>query len=229
MNKLLFLFILSLSISCAAKNIRVMVIDTGTDLSHEEIKSHVREKTDFNYIDENGHGTAMASLVLKDTCESIELISCRYYSPLVNHMDASNACFKRALNENIDYINFSSSGNYEEPTEKKLLKQLSDKGVIIVLAAGNDSINLTKNGKCEGSFPACYLYKNMYIVQNVDRNGNLNPGSNYLKAKNARSEMGVNVPVLLPNKQYGTISGTSPATARFMNSLLLKKCWEMSK
>lgn len=206
-----------------------MVIDTGTDLSHNEISSHVREQFNENYIDRNGHGTAMTSLVLKDTCESIELIACNYFDSPLRRIDSSNECFKRALNENIDYINYSSNGNYIEENEKQILKKLSNKGVIIVVAAGNDGENLTKSGKCQGSYPACYLYKNIYIVQNVDKDGKLDPRSNYLTNKNARSELGVNVPILLPNKQYGVISGTSPATARYTNKLLLKKCWEMSK
>jgi hypothetical protein len=207
-----------------------MVIDSGIDLSHEEISKHVKEHWSFNDLDDQWHGTAMASLVLKDTCDEIELINCNYHPSISkNELEDSNACFNRALKEDISYINYSSSGSSPDKEEEMILKKLSDKGVIIVVAAGNRQLNLMKSGKCEGSYPGCYLFKNMYIVQNIDKNGNIVSSSNYLKHPNARSEIGVDVPILLPNKGYGKTTGTSPSAAKYTNSLLLKECQKLHK
>lgn len=207
-----------------------MVIDTGVDLSHKEIKSHVREAWNFNYKDDHGHGTEISSLVLKDTCGDIELVSCKYYYPwkkdLVND---SNYCFQRALDEDIDYINYSSYGKDPNDEEEALIQELSDKGVIIVVAAGNDEVNLTKTGKCLNAYPACYSIENLYTVENIDQYGNIAAKSNYLKTKNARAEIGVNVPTLEPNGGHGHSNGSSFSAAKYTNSLLLKKCWELSK
>lgn len=221
---------IGISMYADAKTIKVLVIDTGVDLSHEEIKSHVRKPWNLNYYDNIGHGTAMAGLILNGTCGDIELISCRYHFPWDNnYIKASNNCFKRALAEDIQYINYSSSGAESNTEEKEILKQLSDKGVIIVIAAGNHGLNLTKSGKCRGSYPGCYLFKNLYIVQNIDKNEILAPISNYLNHPNARRELGINVPVLFPDKNSGLMTGTSPATAKYTNSLLLRRCWELRK
>lgn len=229
MNKTLLLFIISLicfyfSFQANAKSIRVMVIDTGISVSWPQIKSHVKEPLNDDYKDDHWHGTAMAGLVLENTCDEIELVSCNYHPFKKDEMQHSNDCFKRALNENIQYINYSSSGIYPFKEEKEIIKKLSDKGVIIVVSAGNNGKNLTQTGKCEGSYPACYLFKNVYIVQNIDKNGKLDPTSNYLNDINARSEIGVNILILKPDNTTGNVTGTSPAAAKYTNSLLLEKC-----
>lgn len=217
-------------VSDAQERIKVLVIDTGVDTSHKEIKSHVKEPWDLNYLDDNGHGTAIAGLILKETCNQIELVSCRYYFPWDrNYIEPSNNCFRRALNENINYINYSSTGEESNEKEKELIKSLTDKGVIITVAAGNQSKNLTQTGECKGAFPACYLFPNLFVVQNIDKNEKLDYRSNYLTHPNARSEMGVDVPVLLPKNQVGKLTGTSISAAKYMNSLLLKRCWELNK
>lgn len=230
----LLLLITLFSFQCIASDaIRVMVIDTGVDLSHPEIRSHIKENTNTDdYIDIIGHGTAMSSLVLKDTCPEVELVSCRYYDPsLKDLIQRSNNCFQRALIENIQYINYSSYGKNSNEQERNILTKLSDKGVIITVSAGNDGRNLINplTKECERSYPSCYLLKNVYIVQNIDENGNLVESSNYINHPNTRSEMGLNVPVLAPNNGTTQTTGTSPATAKYMNRLLLQRCKEIKK
>lgn len=229
-----FLIITSFSLSCFADNIKVMVIDTGTDLSHPEIVSHIKSRIDtIDYKDDHGHGTAIAGLVLDNTCPEIELVSCRYVDLPGKFDNISNTidCYKRALVENIDYINYSSSGGEFRLDELNALKALSDKGVIIAVAAGNNGQNLIneKTGVCDKAYPGCFLLDNVYIVQNVDTNGKRYYNSNYINHPNARSEMGVDVFVMTPKKGYTSMTGTSPATAKYMNSLLLKRCLELEK
>jgi len=219
---------------CSAnEKIRVLDVDTGVDLSHKKISSHVKENTNSNnYRDLNGHGTSMAGLVLKNTCEEVELISCNYrdYS-IFNFIDTTTNCFRRALNENIQYINYSSTGSLPSNDEREVLQKLSDKGVIITVAAGNNGKNLInkKTGKCDGSYPSCYLIKNVYIIQNINEYGYLHSTSNFISHVNARSEIGVNVPVLAPDNGTGIMTGTSPATAKHLNRLLLQRCEELKK
>lgn len=223
---------LYLTYEADAQTVKVMVIDTGVDLSHKEIKSHVREKWNFtDYMDDVEHGTAMASLVLKGTCGDIELVSCNYYFTWNKNKQVrqSNVCFERALNENVQYINYSSYGPDPDDTEKAIIKKLVKKGVIITVAAGNESEDLLKTGKCENSYPACYGFKNVYVLQNIDRTGKIFHNSNRLKGKYVRSMVGVNIPVLYPKGKKGFITGTSPSSARYMNSILLHKCWELRK
>lgn len=246
------LFITLFSFQCLSESIKVMVVDTGTDLSWPEISSHVKELiNDIDYIDIDSHGTAMAGLVVKDTCKEVELISCRYYKvPFkYNYVKASIDCFKRAFDENIKYINYSSSGGEPNEEEKNILQQLSDKGATITVSAGNgkdcaideksgelkcisahgENLINPKTKKCEGAYPACYLINNVYIIQNIYEDGSLVETSNYLNHPNVRSEVGYEVSVLYPNGRSGKMTGTSPATAKYMNKLLKKECEKIKK
>lgn len=220
-----------ISFEANAKTIRVLEVDTGVDVSHPEIFSHIRNGFGFDYTDDEGHGTGIAGLILKDTCKEVELISCRYYYPWSKNyqQEKSNDCFKRALTENIQFVNYSSNGRDPNDEEKEIFRKMSKKGIIVTVAAGNDGLDLTKTGKCIGAYPSCYLFKNMYIVENLMGNGILNPSSNHLKNKNKRAMPGVKIPILLPKGEIGEMTGTSPASAKYMNYLLRKECLKYHK
>jgi len=235
LNEILLLIVFVLCIvwyvKADAKPVRFMVIDTGVDTSHETIKKYIREPFTDEYVDDIGHGTAIASLALKDVCESVELISCKYFSPadfrfnraLVNFKN----CLREAIIKQVDYINYSSSGLSSDREEYELLKKLTDKGVIITISMGNEGRNIFYGNKCIYSFPACYLLPNTYIIGNTTDGGKLWGKSNYGSTKNARYLNGVNVSVLLPKKQHGKTTGTSASTAKYMNEILKRKCWEL--
>jgi hypothetical protein len=232
--KTLFLLIVSIfgiyfSWDANAQTIRVMVIDTGVDLSHPEIKSHVKEDFNFNYLPYHWHGTAMAGIILKDTCKEVELISCDYHAYSKTQQKDSNECFRRASRENIQFVNYSSYGERADHDEKMAIKKLTDNGTIVVVAAGNNGKNLMATGKCRGSYPACYLFKNLYSVQNLNQDGTRFYASNYLKNVRAKAEIGVDVACLMPNNETGVVTGTSPAAAKFTNRLLLKACKNLHK
>lgn len=215
--------------SIYAEEIKVMVVDSGVSLEWPSLKSHVKESWSWDYVPNHWHGTAVASLVIKDTCEQVTLISCNYYLKYPNGTSGTNNCFKTAIKKNIDYMNYSSTGDEPNLEEFQLLKKLSDKGVIITVAAGNEGKNLTPSQPCTGSFPACYILDNLFPVQNINNFGYLMETSNYLKVPNTRSTVGSHIEVLLPNDKRGKVSGTSFSSAIYMNSLLKKRCWEMNK
>lgn len=218
-----------------AKNIKVMVIDTGVDKSHQEIFEKVKEEWNFHYIDDNGHGTAIAGLVIRDTCDEVELISCKYYGFTGYLKDSessekgTNRCFQYALDQNVDYVNYSSVGIDPDVEEYKLIKQLTDKGVIVITSTGNQNTNLTPMQPCAHAFPACYLTKNMFIVGNITKEGRKAYTSNFANVPQMRWEIGVNVSVLAPRNGYITMSGTSMSTAIYTNKLLKQACWELHK
>ncbi len=224
-----WIWILFLSLNLQAETLKVMVVDTGIELGHKEIRSHVKEKWSWDYVSNHWHGTAVASLVIKDTCPQVELISCNYYVNYPKGIEGSNACFRTAIDKNVDYVNYSSMGDELNIEEYKLLKVLSDRRVVISVATGNDGKNLTPNYPCSGSFPTCYLLPNMFLVQNINEFGYLKESSNYLKHENVRSEIGSNIEVLLPDGKTGRVSGTSFSSAIYMNKILKKRCWEMNK
>lgn len=204
-----------------AETIKVLVVDTGVDLSHRSIRDHVSvlDWTSKDYIDVRGHGTHIAGLVLKDTCKEVELISCRYYSPGSNSLLASIDCFKRALHTNVYVINYSSSGFAFSIDEYKVLKAVSDIGTKIVVSAGNDNIDLTSEVDV---YPAKYQdIENLVVVGN-----STDKSSNY-GLSGMVWENGTNIFSTFPNNRFGKMTGTSQSTAIYTNKLLKKKCLEV--
>lgn len=234
-NELTLIFILSLAIGMFVKihadtTIKVMVVDTGLDLSHDSIKKHVKEQWNDNYHDIHGHGTAMTSLILRDVCSQVEIISCRYLNFMVGSIDSTISCFREALKKKVDYVNYSSTGTMNTPEEENILKQLSDQGTTIVTASGNEGINLTTGeNECKGSYPACYKIRNLFMVGALNKFGERYITSNYADVSHMRWEKGEQQFVLLPEKKSALWSGTSIAAALYTNSLLLKRCWELNK
>jgi len=207
-----------------AKPIKVMVIDTGVSLEHKEISQHVREEhISTNYFDQHGHGTHIAGLVLKNTCSKVELISCKFYYPYLNHVAKVTECFQLALASNVDVINFSGGGPMSSDIEEYTLKRLSDKGVKIVVAAGNQNNDLSD--KYTKYYPAQYKgIKNLIVVGNLNEDGTRAKTSNY-GLENMVWEKGQGVLSTMPSPYvYGVMSGTSQATAIRTNKILKELC-----
>jgi minor extracellular protease Epr len=206
------LLILLISSIVNAKDIVVMSVDTGVDFSHENLADHhLPSNYLFDGIDNNGHGTHIAGIILKDTCTQVKFISCNYMS---DH--SPNACFRRALIEKPDYINFSSGGMTFDQEEKDLFTAMIKAGIKIVVAAGN-------NGKKRPDYyPARYEMKGMTIVGNLDSNGKRHFLSNY-GFKRMKWEIGTDVFSTLPHG-FGYMTGTSQAAAIYTNKLLRAQC-----
>lgn len=204
-----------------AKTINVLSIDTGVDLSHPEIRSHINmgEWSKPEYQDTNDHGTHIAGLILRDTCPEVELTSCKYFyeknSDLQN-MENVIKCFKFALLKHFDVINFSSGGYIFNKDEFEAIKQI--KHTILVMAAGNNNKDLS----IYHYYPASYDLKNIVPV------GNLNgiykaPTSNY-GLKNMVWEKGTHVLSTFPGGRYGYMTGTSQSAAIRTNRILRGLC-----
>lgn len=221
MMKVLILLSLFIPTLLAAKPIRVMSVDTGTSLSHYLISSHVKEPFDSSYIDTNGHGTHIAGLILKNTCSEVEFISCKYQTEDEGKLYLIRYCFRRALLLKVDFVNFSSSGPGYYQFEYDLIERLIKNGTKVLVAAGNDSLDLNEYGV----YPAAYNIKGLIVVGNLDRPHHINRSSNYGK-KDMAWEIGTDIKSTLPDGKYGTMSGTSQATAIRTNRLIRKKCNE---
>ena len=219
--KLIYLIVLISSFAFAAqKTISVLEIDTGIDLSHYQIRQNVNIKNwdgDENYNDYHGHGTHIAGIILKDVCKEVELSSCKYYD-LSNKTNNPIKCFEQALKTHYDFINFSSGGPGFDQKEYDILKAIKS---TIVVAAGNDGKDLTNFRY----YPASYNLPNIIVVGNLE-NGVINKSSNY-GLKGMVFEEGTNIYSFYPGGRYGIMSGTSQATAKHLNKLLIQKCLEL--
>ena len=218
------MILILLNIFCSiafSRDISVLVIDTGVDTSHEEIKSHIPKSEDlnsFNYKDTNSHGTHIAGLILKNTCYRVKLYSCKYHfefgEPKIQN---ANDCFDKALVLKPDYVNFSSGGKGYDIYEKIVIEKILKNGTKVVVSAGNDGENNPLY------YPPAYGLKNLIIVGNLDEDRKRHKTSNY-GFSNMVWEIGTKVFSTLPNGNFGQMTGTSQATAIRTNRLLRDEC-----
>lgn len=226
--------ILLYPLQAQTKILKLLVIDTGVNISYKSISSHIKEKTNnINYIDIIGHGTSVSLIALTDVCSNVELISCKFFN--VGIPGKTKECFKKALEQHINIINYSAGGDTPDYEEYLILKQLEKNKTIIVTAAGNDKMKINRvteyyvknwsqnisNVKfhpISSYYPASYSLNNIIPVMNVYYDNKPNETSNY--GDWLEQEIGT---VIVPesNKLFG---GTSGATAVRTNKIIKNWC-----
>ncbi|AFY32043.1 S8 family serine peptidase [Calothrix sp. PCC 7507] len=112
-----------------------------------------------------------------------------------------------AVNHGANVINLSLGGDFPNSTLESAIDYASKKGVVVVMAAGNNGYPLV-------SYPAAYANKSGIAVGAVDQNNKMadfsnQPGFSQLAYVTAP---GVNVYSTVPGDQYAYYSGTSMAT-----------------
>ncbi len=203
-----------ISINVFAKT-RIAIIDTGInndpDLAKYLCEDGALDLTGDGSFDVNGHGTNIAGIITsglnpKDYC----IVPLKFWS---NKEDAkvSNKAYLEAmryvyLDKSVKYLNLSLNGTKPYKLEEAMLKFITDRGTTVVTSAGNQGLNLDL--RCE-SFPACYSRLLNFFV--VGTNADYSNYGSVVKYKHQGS-----------NVCYKDIcrTGTSQATAMFMNMLL---------
>ncbi len=240
------------------KYIKVMVIDTGIGLNSKLIDS-VQYDDSGDYIDNHGHGTHVAGIVLygnkvmgpstnlnNPLCPEVKIYSCKYYDPKAtgnNNLKKSIDCVNKANKEKMDYINYSGGGPDFSKEEFLAYKRFTNRGGIAVVSAGNEKASLED----EHYFPASYSYdltliqnelgqppkkvlikglKNMYVVENENRQGKLAASSNRFPL--AQRSLGESVYSTLPDNKFGLMTGTSQSTPGILHFLLKQRCNEIN-
>jgi len=231
--KISLLVLLLISSIVFAKDILVMQIDTGVDTSHFFIKEHLIQTEGYEYIDNHGHGTHIAGLILKNVCPQVKLISCKVFDVvrfderiyMVPAKKSTVDCFQEAIDLKVNYVNFSGGGNSIILKERVLMKTLTESGTVIVTAAGND------NSNSQRYYPAGYNLPGVIVVGNLNKDGKRyegKSGSNY-GFPNMVWEIGTDVLSTYPNGKFDTMTGTSQATAVHLNRLLRAKCLKLKQ
>jgi hypothetical protein len=219
----------TLTISRLGKNVKVYIMDSGIDSTHPEFSdtniTNLYSVTPNDYSDNNGHGTALASVIAGKTCgiSSADLKIVKIFDP--NHatlqsefLDALDAIIEDHIDNTYSVLNCSWIIEKNEWVEHKL-RILIDEGVWVLAAAGNRGTSI------EDVTPA-----SMPEVVTVGAYGqNLLPCdfSNYTAEDTVtsvttgtvnRGELdgwapGEKIYVAMPGGGYGFTAGTSIATA----------------
>ncbi len=198
-----------------ARTLRIAVIDSGltevkgVKLCKEGIIDLTRTNTKSEYYKHGDNITHIISDALGDLDYCI--VHIKAFSEHTNYYFASADAFSFALNLNVDIINYSAGGLLYSKLEAKWISLALKKGIKVIVAAGNERIDLDK--KCN-YYPACI--QGVALVGNID-----NVYSNYGKRVTAWRN-GNNI------KAGGTtLSGTSQACALYTRDLALKMIKEM--
>jgi subtilisin family serine protease len=234
----------------SAKTLVVAVVDTGVDSGPHLENLHLCKSGHVSFVpgnnplvDHHGHGTHIAGLISRNAGDANYCVmSIQYYDPdssANNNMEATKKALRYAIDHKVDFINYSSGGSEPSEQEHALVKEALDKGITVVVAAGNDGKNL--GSKCV-FYPACYNDKRLVVVGNLRLKTKTEldldikfrsvtsisattraDSSNYDGPVN-RWEIGSHVFSDLPNYTAGYMTGTSQATAVATGKLV--KSWK---
>lgn len=221
----------------AGEPIRVGVLDTGLDLKDHRFKNVLcseghKDFTGTGLQDDHGHGTHVAGLIHQYAKDAkFCLVILKYYV----HEAKGEINLNREINallhaqfQRLTILNMSLSGAEADEQEKNVLGVL--RGVIISVAAGNNGKELRDptneelrqvkspdDLKVACYYPACYNMHNMHIVGALighNRSSSSNYGDIVKYWENSYNHS------TLPNGEYGTLGGTSMATAIHTGKLI---------
>nr|WP_246427514.1 S8 family serine peptidase [Paenibacillus phyllosphaerae] len=196
------------------KGVKVALLDTGIDLESTELSvaggaSFISSEP--TYDDLNGHGTHLAGVIAAaDNDESIVGIApnVELYALKVLNKDGVGTygqvieAIEWSIDNDIDIISMSFSSDQFSAILQDVMKEASDKGILLIAASGNDGMSAI-------SYPA--KYPSVMAVGAVDSLNQRADFSNYGEELEIMAP-GVDVAGLsLDNGQYTTISGTSVA------------------
>lgn len=152
--------------------VNVVVIDTGIDYSHSELKAIYRGGLNVfdgsaEVMDDNGHGTHVAgTIAAADNGSGVVGVAPHINLYGVKMLDKAGSGSSEGLIKALDWVvqqkqtrggnwvaNLSLGSEKESPGEREAFQKLADAGVLIVAAAGNSS---TPTLAAPVSFPAAY-------------------------------------------------------------------------
>ncbi len=142
----------------------IAIVDTGIAYNHEDLKNKTMPGYDFvnddsDPLDDNGHGTFVASLAAAETDNGIGIAGVAWNAMLLPVKVLDNqgvgtyltiaAGIKYAADQGAKVINLSLGGNADSFILKDACQYAFDKGCSLVAASGNDGSEAVQ-------FPAAY-------------------------------------------------------------------------
>lgn len=229
------------SIDPDSGKIRVAVIDTGIDKAFLDkdflCKSGHKDFTGTSIIDSSGHGTNISGLIdqnvkelfiengnnvasiLSKKAEYCQIIL-KFYDPSFHeNIEPTIEAFKYAIQLKVDFINYSAGGNSFSMEEKKLIKKALDMGITVIVAAGNDGLDLSTHSY----YPANHDSR-LVVVGNMKNSKERNVTSNYgpnvkvWEIGTSRLSFGLNGGI---SKMTGTSQATAIRTGKMVRRSLL--------
>lgn len=202
------------------QNVLVGIVDSMVDNSHIQLSQNVISVEKFNAEandpTRNRHGTHVAGIIaanpqygpVEGVAPSAKLVTGQFIGnsgggSLGDAILAMNAVAAKGAK----VINMSWGGAPCVQNLKSAISDLSDKGILIVTAAGNDGLNLDVSP----NYPAAFMFKNqMNVAASTIDNFLISFSNRGYKTVNIAAP-GVNIISTVPNNGYESMDGTSMA------------------
>lgn len=171
--------------------------------------------------DNHGHGTHIAGIIGADNvgkegvrgiAPGVSLMILKYYDPKVagtNNLKNTIQAIRYATNMGANIINYSGGGIEPSDGERQAVMAAQRAGILFVAAAGNEK----SNSDIKGYYPADYKLDNIISVTAYNQDHLVLPSSNYGENSVDLAAPGNDIKSTFPNGKYGTLTGTSQATA----------------
>lgn len=169
------------------------------------------------------HGTNIALMVMKDVSYNK---GCLLYYP----MNVPSKAIRQAVDDGASFINLSIGGEVVNPIEARaerlaILYALV-RGVKVVIAAGNEGIELTPEVCKTRNLIGCYAFIpswNKYLNKNLFYVGHTHKIGTELVKKGSNTFVGATYVNVSCSKEGYYHCGTSQSAAYYTNKLILKK------
>lgn len=170
--------------------------------------------------DTHGHGTHIAGIIaasaangvgVSGVCPRVKIMALKYYDSSgagINNLQNTVKAIRYAVRMGAEIINYSGGGAEQARDERAAIDEARAKGILFVAAAGNDG----QSNDQRPYYPASYGLDNIIGVASVNQENQLLPTSNYGKTVQVAAP-GLSILSTLPGGKFGTMTGTSQATA----------------
>lgn len=202
--------------------------DKATNGVDDDQNGFVDDAHGWNFVsnngiltDNHGHGTHIACIIgakagnnkgISGISPEVSLMILKYYDPKVagtDNLKNTVASIKYAVRMGANIINYSGGGTEFSQEEHDAIAEAERKGILFVAAAGNER----SNSDVSRYYPADYGLSNIISVTAIDKQTEVLSSSNYGIETVDIAAPGNNIISCLPNSTYGTMTGTSQATA----------------
>jgi subtilisin family serine protease len=181
----------------------------------DDVRGWNFDSNNNNVLDDEGHGTHVAGTIAAEN-NNFGVTGIAYNSQImaVKVLDENGSGSYSSIANGIRYavdnganvINLSLGGGSGNNTLQSAIEYASDRGVIVVMAAGN-------SGGSVPSYPARYAYDYGLAVGAVNQNNQLTGFSNRAGSQEIKyvTAPGEDIYSTLPNNKYASYTGTSMA------------------
>lgn len=136
--------------------------------------------------DNDGHGSVVADSIKAGITATSSSADVKILPIRVTEADGHTLSYGAILNaiyyaadHGADVINISSVSGGPDTNAINAIRYAESKNIVVVVGAGNESINIDTNTTSIYTYPSLYHLGNMLTVAAADSSGNLTGGSNY--------------------------------------------------